>query len=155
MEGRVMHRYLVIADLGVESRELKDFVRGRDGEERSTFHLVVPTVPDRTRLTWEEGEAHLVARRLLADGLAWMREIDPRADGAVGDVDAILAIGDALRASRYDSIVLAIRPRPHWRRLSAAARARGAFSLPVIDVLEPTPFVAARREPTQILRQTA
>ena len=65
-----------------------------------------------------------------------MREIDPRADGEVGDVDPILAIEDALRASRYDSIVLAIRTRPHRRRLSVAARVRRAFSLPVIDVLE-------------------
>ena len=150
-----MHRYLVIADLGIESGEVKDFVWGRDGEERSTFHLVVPTVPDRSRLTWEEGEAHLVARRLLAHGLAWMREIDPRADGEVGDVDPILAIEDALRASRYDSIVLALRTRPQRRRLSVAARVRRAFSLPVIDVLESTPFLSARRESTQILRQTA
>jgi len=150
-----MHRYVVIADLGVESRELKDFVRSRDGDERTTFHLVVPTVPDRTRLTWEEGKAHLVARRRLAHGLAWMREIDPRADGEVGDVDPILAIEDAFRASRYDSIVLAIRPRPHWRRLGVAARARRAFSLPIIDVLEPTPFLSARRESAPILRQTA
>ena len=148
-----MHRYLVMADLGVESRELKDFVWSRGGEELS-IHLVVPTIPDRTRLTWEEGEARLVARELLARGLAWMRQIDPRADGKVGDVDPILAIEDALRASRYDSIVLAIRTRPR-RRLSVAPRARRAFSLPIVDVFEPSPLLPARRESTQILRQTA
>ena len=148
-----MHRYLVMADLGVESRELKDFVWSRGGEELS-IHLVVPTIPDRTRLTWEEGEARLVARKLLAHGLAWMREIDPRADGKVGDVDPILAIEDALRASRYDSIVLAIRTRPR-RRLSVAPRARRAFSLPIVDVFEPSPLLSARQESTQILRQTA
>ena len=84
-----------------------------------------------------------------------MREIDPRADGQVGDVDPILAIEDALRASRYDSIVLAIRARPRPRRLSVAVRARRAFSHPIIDVLEPSPVVSARRELPQVLRQTA
>ena len=149
-----MHRYLVIADLGVESRELKDFVWSRGGEELS-IHLVVPTIPDRTSLTWEEGQARLVARKLLAQGLAWVGEIDPRADGKVGDIDPILAIADALRVSRYDSIVLAIRTRPHWRRLSVASRARRAFSLPIVDVFEPTPLLSAREESTQILRRTA
>ena len=149
-----MHRYLVIADLGVGSRELKDFVWSRDGEERSTF-LVVPAVQDRTRLTWEEGEARVAARRLLAQGLAWMREIDPAADGEVGDVDPILAITDALRASRFDSIVLAMRASHHRRRLSVAARAGRAFRLPIVDVFEQSPFIAARWASTPILRQTA
>ena len=149
-----MHRYLVIADLGVESRELKDFVWDRGGEELS-IHLVVPTIPDRTRLTWEEGEARLVARELLAHGLSWVRQIDPRADGRVGDVDPILAIADALRVSRYDSIVLAIRTWPRSRRPGVAPRARRAFSLPIVDVFEPSPLLSARRESTQTLRQTA
>ncbi|HTG48215.1 MAG TPA: hypothetical protein VK646_11225 [Actinomycetota bacterium] len=129
-----MQRYLVIADLGVGSRELQEFVRGRD-DVRSTFHLVVPTVPDRKRLTWDEGEAHLVARKRLAHGLGWIREVDPRADGEIGDIDPILAIGDALRTSRYDAIVLAIRERHPRRRLSVTARTGRAFGVPVIDVL--------------------
>ncbi|MDP9185483.1 MAG: hypothetical protein M3O29_07445 [Actinomycetota bacterium] len=99
---------------------------------RSTFHIVVPTIPDRGRLTWDESEAHLVARRRLTHGLAWMREIYPRADGEVGDVDPMLAIEDALRERTYDAIVLAIR-RPHQRRTNMAARARQAFSLPVVE----------------------
>ena len=140
-----MHRYLVVADLAVGTHELKDFVRNRVDNEPSTFHLVVPTHPDSRRLTWEESEAHLVARRRLEHGLAWMREIDPRADGEVGDVDPLLAIDDALRDTTYDSIVVAMRERPHRRRTNVAARARHAFSLPVVDVLGAP----------QALRQTA
>ena len=130
-----MNRYLVVSDLMVGSAQLKDFVRDQIGEHRSTFHLVVPTIPDRRHLAWDESEAHLVARRRLANGLEWMREIDPNADGEVGDVDPIMAIDDALRTMRYDAIVLAVRERPHRRRLRVAARARQAFDLPVVDVL--------------------
>jgi hypothetical protein len=150
-----MQRYLVVADLAVGARELKDFVRSRNDNERSTFHLIVPTHPDRRRLTWEETEAHLVARRRLAHGLAWMREIDPRADGEVGDVDPVLAIDDALREAPYDSIVLAIRERPHRRRTNVAARVRRAFDLPVVDVLGAPPVLSGRPSSPQVLRQTA
>ena len=149
-----MHRYLVVADLAVGARELMDFVRSRD-DEPSRFHLVVPTHPDRRRLTWEETEARLVARRRLEHGLAWMREIDPRADGEVGDVDPVLAIEDALRETTYDSIVLAIRERPHRRRTNVAARVRHAFDLPVVDVLGTPPVLAGRTPSRPILRQTA
>ncbi len=149
-----MQRYLVVADLAVGTRELRDFVRSRNGTERSTFHLVVPTIPDPGRFTWDETEAHVVARRRVADGLAWMREIDTRADGEVGDVDPMLAIEDALRETTYDAIVLAIR-RPHRRRTNTAARARHAFGLPVVDVLDEPPIIRARPMSTQFMRETA
>jgi hypothetical protein len=135
MGGRIMNRYLVVSDLMVGSTQLKDFVRDRTGADGSTFHLVVPTIPDRRHLAWDESEAHLIARRRLVNGLEWMREIDPGADGEVGDVDPILAIEDALRTNDYDAIVLAVRERPHRRRLRVTARARHAFDLPVVDVL--------------------
>ena len=135
MGGQVMNRYLVVSDLMVGSNQLKDFVRNQLGDERPTFYLVVPTIPDRRRLAWDESEAHLIARRRLVNGLEWMREVDPGANGEVGDVDPILAIEDALRTTDYDAIVLAVRERPHRRRLRVAARARQAFDLPVVDVL--------------------
>jgi hypothetical protein len=130
-----MNRYLVVSDVMVGSSRLKDFVRRQTGDDASSFHLVVPTIPDRRHLGWDESEAHLVARRRLLNGLEWMREVDPDADGEIGDVDPILAIEDALRATDYDAIVLAVRERPHRRRLQVAARARQAFDLPVVDVL--------------------
>ena len=130
-----MNRYLVVSDLMVGSTQLKEFVRDRTGGDGSRFHLVVPRMPDRRHLAWDESEAHLIARRRLVNGLEWMREIDPSADGEIGDVDPILAIEDALRATDYDAIVLAVRERPNRRRLRVATRARNAFDLPVVDVL--------------------
>lgn len=130
-----MNRYLVVSDLMVGSSVLKEFVRTQIGGEPTSFYLVVPTIPDRRRLAWDESEAHLIARRRLVNGLEWMREIDPHAKGEIGDVDPILAIEDALRTMSYDTIVLAVRERPHRRRLRVAARARQAFDVPVVDVL--------------------
>jgi hypothetical protein len=130
-----MNRYLVVSDLMVGSNQLKDFVRNRTGDEGSRFYLVVPTIPDRRRLAWDESEAHLVARRRLVNGLDWMRELDPDAAGEIGDVDPIMAVEDALRTTSYDAILLAVRERPHRRRLHVAARARQAFDVPVVDVL--------------------
>lgn len=130
-----MNRYLVVSDLMVASSQLKDFVRNQNDGGRATFYLVVPTMPDRRHLAWDESEAHLVARRRLVNGLEWMRQIDPDADGGIGDVDPIMAIEDALRTTAFDAIVLAVRERPHRRRLRVAARARQAFDLPVVDVL--------------------
>src|SRR5262245_29664277 len=135
MGGQVMNRYLVVSDLMVGSSQLKDFVRNRTGEDASSFYLVVPTIPDRRHLAWDECEAHVIARRRLLNGLEWMREVDPDADGKIGDVDPIVAIEDALRATGFDAIVLAMRERQHRRRLRVAARARQAFDLPVVDVL--------------------
>jgi len=130
-----MNRYLVVSDLMVGSNQLKDFVRNRLGDEAATFYLVVPTIPDRRHLAWDESEAHLIARRRLVNGLEWMREVDPGAEGEIGDIDPIMAIEDALRTTDVDTIVLAMRERPHRRRLRVAARARQAFDLPVVDVL--------------------
>jgi hypothetical protein len=130
-----MNRYLVVSDLMVGSTQLKEFVRDRTGGDGSRFHLVVPTMPDRRHLAWDESEAHQIARRRLVNGLEWMREVDPDADGEIGDVDPILAIEDALRTADYDAIVLAVRERPNRRRLRVATRARNAFDLPVVDVL--------------------
>src|SRR3954453_8104597 len=113
MGGSVMNRYLVVSDRMVGSTQLKDHVRNRIGDEGSTLHLVVPTIPDRRHLAWDEGEAHLIARRRLVNELEWMREIDPGANGQVGDIDPILAIEDALRTTKFDAIVLAVRERPH------------------------------------------
>jgi hypothetical protein len=124
-----------VSDLMVGSSALKAFVRDRTGGERSSFYLIVPTIPDRRHLAWDESEAHLIARRRLVNGLEWMREIDPDAEGQVGDVDPIMAIEDALRTTTYDAIVLAVRERPHRRRSHVAERARRAFDLPVVDVL--------------------
>jgi hypothetical protein len=135
MGGRIMNRYLVVSDLMVGSPQLKEFVRDRTDGDGSRFHLVVPTIPDRRALAWDESEAHLTARRRLVNGLEWMREVDPEADGEIGDVDPITAIEDALRRTDYDAIVLAVRERPHRRRLRVAARARQAFDLPVVDVV--------------------
>jgi hypothetical protein len=61
--------------------------------------------------------------------------VDPGANGQVGDIDPILAIEDALRTTKFDAIVLAVRERPHRRRLRVAARARQTFDLPLVDVL--------------------
>ena len=149
-----MDRYLVVADVGVEAPELKDFVRRHDGE-RAMFHLVVPTRPDRTHLTWTEGEAHVVARGRLADGLTWMQEIHPGTDGEIGDIDPILAIDDALRATTYDAIVLAMTERSPRRRASVATQARLAFRLPVVDVLETPRSFAVASGSTEGLPQTA
>jgi hypothetical protein len=66
----------------------------------------------------------------------------------------MLAIEDALRERKYDAIVLAIR-RPQRRRTSVSSRARQAFSLPVVDVLEAPPMIPAQPVSTHPLSQTA
>lgn len=150
-----MRRYLVVADDGVESRELMDFVGSRAGVEPSVFHLVVPTVPDPRHLTWEEGEAHAGACRRLIRGLRRLRAFDPGAGGGVGDADPILAIEDALRAAPYDEIVLAIATRAHRLRPAVVAQRAGVFGLPVVDIFGSTTVVPFTREPAPTLPQTA
>ncbi len=136
-----MRRYLVVANLGVGSQTLRDFVRRRSAEEPSVFHLVVPTVPSTDRLTWDEGEARGTARERLAHGLAWLRAVDPRAEGEIGDPDVLLAIADALRDARYDAIVLSMGApvRSRWLRADLPTRARRAFGMPVVEVFDGAP----------------
>ena len=71
-----MNRYLVVSDLMVGSAQLKEFVRDRTGGDGSTFHLVVPTIPDRRRLAWDESEAASEIQVIVDDALAHFKQSD-------------------------------------------------------------------------------
>jgi hypothetical protein len=137
MGGRIMNRYLVVSDLMVGSPQLKEFVRDRTDGDGSRFHLVVPTIPDRRALAWDESEAHLTARRRLVNGLEWMREVDPEADGEIGDVDPITAIEDALRTFAADEILVVTRPDDDatWLEQGTGQAALERFALPVTQLV--------------------
>lgn len=131
-----MRRYLVVANQTLGSDALYDQVRACLASGPSAFHIVVPATPSKDHFTWTEGEAQALARDRLERALSWFRELSATADGEVGDANPLLAIWDALRAGRFDHIIISTLPPglSRWLKMDLPARVRSAFGLPVTDV---------------------
>jgi len=130
-------RVLVVANRTVDSSELIATLRQRAAQSPACFTLLVPAVP--RGLAW------------AADMKAGSREAAPRAGAGVrrmrmagleieaaivGDPDPFAAVGDILRTSQFDEMVVATLPHgvSRWLRLSLPHRLRRITDLPVFHV---------------------
>lgn len=130
-------RVLVVANRTVDSSELIAALRQRAASSPASFTLLVPAVPH--GLAWaadmkaggpEAGlRAEAGARRMRMAGLEVEATI-------VGDPDPFAAVGDVLRAAKFDELVVATLPRgvSRWLRLSLPHRLRRTTHLPVLHV---------------------
>jgi len=129
---------LVVANRTVDAPELIVALRQRASRSPASFTLLVPAVP--RGLAW------------AADMKAGWPEARPRADAGslrmrlagleveaaiVGDPDPLAAVGDTLRAKRFDEVVVATLPRgvSRWLKLSLPHRVRRLTDLPVTHVV--------------------
>ena len=130
-------RVLVVANRTVESAELLAALHRRAARSPAAFTLLVPAVPH--GLAWvtdmkagapaARPRAEAGARRLRMSGL----EVEA---ALVGDPDPFAAVGDTLRAGRFDEVMVCTLPRgfSRWLRMSLPHRLRRATELPVTHV---------------------
>ncbi|HEV8297666.1 MAG TPA: hypothetical protein VGQ20_10220 [Acidimicrobiales bacterium] len=132
-----MRRYLVIANQTLVCEPLLAQVRQAMSWGACEFHLVVPATPPREHLTWTEGEAHTIAENRLAEGMALMRAEGAQVTGEVGDAHPMLAVDDALRAERYDEVIIStLAPGvSRWLKLNLPDRVHRRYGLPVTHVV--------------------
>src|SRR3954465_8092657 len=87
-KGDAMRRILVVAHKTLGGDRLRDEVRRRIEEGGCSFHLVVPE-DHSVSGSWSEGQVHAAAERVLDEGLADFRALDPTGSadftGEVGD----------------------------------------------------------------------
>ncbi len=136
-----MRSYLVVANQTLGGEHLMTKVRERMAAGACRFHVVVPATPPSDH-AWTEGEARALAHSHLDAALARLRGLGAEVDGEVGDQNPLLAIGDALRAERFDEIILStLPPGPsRWLKLDLPRRAADRFGLPVTHVIgDPEP----------------
>jgi hypothetical protein len=132
-----MRRYLVVANQTLGGEPLMARVREHLASGPSSFHIVVPATPPRDHLLPTENEAREIAKGRLDRAMAQFRELGADVDGEVGDADPVQAIGDAIRQSNFDEIILSTLPAgpSRWLRRDVPHRVEQAFALPVTHVI--------------------
>ncbi|MEO8293063.1 MAG: hypothetical protein ABI635_07960 [Actinomycetota bacterium] len=148
-------RYLVVANLTVAGESLATKVRECMREGPCTFHVVVPASADPRVLTWTEGAVLAAARGRLDAALSELLTLGAEVEGEVGDWTPMAAIEDALRAERFDEIIISTLPPglSRWLNLDLAHRAAERFHLPVSHVVSATS--AASRSAASTARAVA
>jgi hypothetical protein len=143
-----MPAYLIVANRTLASPTLAAAVDERIARGDARFHVVVPATPVTHGLTWDEEESAEAAEGRLAAILARLREQGATASGEVGSKDPVAAAGDALRAGRFDEVLVSTLPAgiSRWLGQDVPSRIRRATEVPV-TVLTPTTADAAEAAP--------
>jgi hypothetical protein len=129
-------KVLVVADKTADSPDLLAALQ-RTSRSGASFTLVVPAVPHGLawaadmKAGWAEAatRADRAATQIRREGL----ELD---EVIVGDPDPFAAVGDALHARRFDSVIVSVLPKgiSRWLALGLPARLRRSIDLPVTQV---------------------
>lgn len=136
-----MARYLVVAHQTSTSPELLERLKALSDEDRDgEFALIVPATKVEHMLTWVEGEAKALARRMAQEAKEQLERAGVRVVRAgEGDESPLAAISDELRdrPGSYDAIVICTFPPgiSRWLRLDVVHQAERRFGLPVIHIV--------------------
>ena len=131
-------RVLVVANETVGGDELIAAIGELALSTRTRFLVVCPALASRLR-TWtsDEDAARAAAQDRLDATLARLGSVGVVATGHVGDIDPIVAIGDAVRIFHPDEIVVSTHPegRSNWLERGVVESARQSFDVPVAHVV--------------------
>jgi hypothetical protein len=131
-------RVLVVANETVGGEELMDALGEIALAGKSRFYVVAPALNSRLK-TWtsDEDPARAAARKRLEATLRRLREIEIEASGAVGDVDPLVAVEDAVRLFRPSEIVVSTHPkgRSNWLERGVVSALRERYDVPVTHVV--------------------
>lgn len=121
-----MSHYLLVLHRTSRSGQLVATVRELMAAGPCRFHLLIPAVGPTNLFeqvvdAWEgdvpgDQASMDAARDLLDRELRHLREAGAEIDGEVGDPDAVRAVLEATRASRYDEVIVS-SPPAGWSRL--------------------------------------
>ena len=126
-------RILIVANQTAAGSHLKSEVRKRMVEGPCRFTLLVPATPPREHATWTDEEAYELAGKRLGVAMEGLKELGANLRGVVGDPLPIEAIGDELRSSYYDEIILSTLPpgASRWLKADLPHRVERRFNIPV------------------------
>lgn len=127
---------LVVANEQLDGQELRDRIRGRNGQ-RVEVDVLAPVLSSRTHLAYTDIDRELRnARRRLARSLAWTRAQGFLARGEVGDPSPTTAIEDELRDFGPDEVIVVTSRsvEPRWQEQTELDRLRDELQVPVVQV---------------------
>jgi GABA permease len=137
-------RVLVVANETVGAGELLDEIRRIEAEGHSTYYVVAPAHPADHKLTatWTQEGAVAAAQERLDATLEILRSEGLEAGGAVGDLDPLNAVRDALIDFDADLIVISTHPpaRSRWLKRDLVGQVGHETGKPVHHVVS---YVAA------------
>lgn len=141
-----MRRILLVANLTLGGQPLLDEVRERVAGGACRFHILVPAShAAMSRGTYTHDESRQAARERLDRMLTTLEELGCEATGEVGDIRAIDATVDALRAADYDEVIVSTLPPgvSRWLRVDLVSRIERVVDVPVTHVVgAPVPVQA-------------
>jgi GABA permease len=127
-------RLLVIANETVATRDVQWLVGERAAGDGTDVLVVAPALSGRLAY-WasDDARSRRAAEARLQRCLETLRAAGIEAEGAVGDADPLLALGDALALFPADEVVIATHPpgRSSWLERRVVARARARFHAPI------------------------
>jgi GABA permease len=131
-------RVLVVANETVGGDELMEALGEIALEGKATFYVVSPALNSRLK-TWvsDEDPARAVAQQRLDATLERLASTGIEATGAIGDVDPLVAVEDAVRAFRPTEIVVSTHPegRSNWLERGVVSALRDRYEAPVTHVV--------------------
>jgi hypothetical protein len=101
------------------------------------FTVLVPATPPREHAVWTDEEALTLADRRLKEAVDELRELGADVKGVVGDPSPIEAIGDELRTSFYEEIILSTLPSgaSRWLKQDLPHKVERRFGLKVTHII--------------------
>jgi len=131
-------RVLVVANETVRGKELMDVLGEIALSGKARFRVVAPALNSRLK-TWtsDEDPARAAAQERLASTLERLRDVGIDATGEVGDVDPLVAVGDAVRTFRPTEIVVSTHPegKSNWLERGVVSALRERYDVPVTHVV--------------------
>jgi hypothetical protein len=131
-------RVLVVANETVGGEELMSVIGEIAIAGRTRFHVVCPALNSRLK-TWtsDEDPARAAAEARLDATIGRLSSVGIEARGAVGDVDPLVAVEDAVRLFRPDELVVSTHPegRSNWLERGVVTALRERYDVPVTHVV--------------------
>ena len=139
---------LVVANRTVDSPDLLAAIKERAGKQAIMVTVLVPT-------PWADRAA---AQSRLDGALAALREADIRAEGVLGDQDAMAAVQETWDPKRMDEVLVSTlgRASSHWMQIDLPHRVAKLIDCPVRHLeaappREETPGEPVPKKPRQPL----
>ncbi len=131
-------RVLVVANETVGGEELMSAISELAVAGKTEFYVVCPALNSRLK-TWtsDEDGARVAAQKRLDATLGRLSSVGVEARGTVGDLDPVVAIGDAVRTFHPDEIVISTHPegKSNWLERGVVAAVEERYDVPLTHVV--------------------
>jgi GABA permease len=147
--GLTPQRVLIVANQTLGAVELLEEVRKMHGSPQSRYFVCVPANPVDTEQSMHEGAAFVwratreAAQDRLQQTLTVLGSEGLLAEGGLGDYRPLVAVADAVREFRPDSILISTHPgeQSNWLRQDVVSKLRDTYDIPVHHIVSHAPTI--------------